>query len=105
ELGARKDHDRHLRMVVRGQAATLQQVLQDSEHVEGFEIDESAGPDLQVRVTLGSDVREQLVAQLVEAGLGLRQLGQARSELERVFLQLTAGAQPQPPASKEGAAA
>lgn len=97
ELGARKDHERHLMVVVRGSQDTLREVLEGSEVVERFEIT-TQGDDLRATVDLGSDARETLVRELVEAGLGLRQLTEARSELERVFLQLTAGDEPPAPA-------
>lgn len=95
ELGARNDHERHLSITVRSDEAKLRSVLEGSEHVESFELDaskEAADAEVERRadVVLGGDLREALVRDLVEAGLGLRQLTEARSELERVFLQLTA---------------
>ncbi|MCA9654721.1 MAG: ABC transporter ATP-binding protein [Myxococcales bacterium] len=91
ELGARRDHERHVTLVVRGDEGQLRALLDDSELVERFELSVDKDGDLRVVVDLKADEREALVRAVVEAGLGLRQLTQARSELERVFLQLTAG--------------
>jgi len=93
ELGARKDHARHLTLTVRGDEAALRAVLGRTELVEQFELETTDGEPSELRATvvLTGDRREELVRALVEANLGLRALGEARSELERIFLQLTAG--------------
>lgn len=96
ELGARKDHARHLTLAVRGSEATLREVLGRTELVERYALEDTEGEprehaELRATVVLTGDRREELVRALVEAGLGLRALGEARSELERIFLQLTAG--------------
>lgn len=96
ELGARKDHARHLTLTVRGDAAALRRVLGRTELVERYELDAvegpgSAAPEHRATVVLTGDLREELVRAVVAEGLGLRSLGEARSELERIFLQLTAG--------------
>ncbi|MEM7154240.1 MAG: ABC transporter ATP-binding protein [Myxococcota bacterium] len=102
ELGARHDHERHLSVTVRATEDELRSALEASEHVESFDIDATEEPadeslERRVDVVLGGDLREALVRDLVEAGLGLRQLTEARSELERVFLQLTAEGQSSAP--------
>src|SRR5690606_5040311 len=94
ELGARKDHIRSVNVVVRGDAEALRRVLDDDARVERYELHEPGeGSEelLRATVVLTGDHREALVRALCEAGLGLRALGEARSELERVFLDLTAG--------------
>jgi ABC-2 type transport system ATP-binding protein len=93
ELGARKDHARHLTLAVRGDEEALREVLGRTELVERYELEtvEGTPSELRATVVLTGDHREELVRALVEAGLGLRSLGEARSELERIFLQLTAG--------------
>jgi ABC-2 type transport system ATP-binding protein len=91
ELGARKDHARHVNLVLRGELETASNVLAGADIVESHELSLD-GEDLRAIVVLTGDHREALVRALVEAGLGLRALGEARSELERIFLQLTAGA-------------
>lgn len=51
-----------------------------------------AGPDGTVRLQIeadGYEVREKLVAALVAAGMGVRQITEAKTELESVFMQLT----------------
>ncbi len=88
ELGARKDHARSVNVVVRGEVEDLRRVLDRTELVERYTLDETTA-DLRATVVLTGDRREDLVRALVEAGLGLRSLGEARSELERIFLQLT----------------
>jgi hypothetical protein len=42
-------------------------------------------------VTLAGDEREPVVKALVEAGIGIRRVGDAEPELERIFLGLTRG--------------
>jgi ABC-2 type transport system ATP-binding protein len=94
ELGARKDHARSLMITVRGDVEVLRGVLGRTELVERYTLDEAAPmerAELRATVVLTGDRREELVRALVEAGLGLRALGEARSELERIFLQLTTG--------------
>ncbi len=96
ELGARRDHDRSLALVVRGPRDDLQGVLDGSQWVERFEIEAASASDedpsqWRAAVTMTGDHREALVRAVVESGLGLRQLTEDRSELERIFLQLTAG--------------
>jgi len=93
ELGARQHDGRHLDLVVRGDASVLRTLLDESEQVESFEIaaaeDDEDNQRVHATVALNGDHRETLVRALVEADLGLRQLSEARSELERVFLELT----------------
>lgn len=98
ELGARKDHARSVNVVVRGDVAALRGVLDQPELVESSTIDEGE-TDLRATVVLTGDHREALVKALVEAGLGVRALGEARSELERIFLQLTTTSTADPKAS------
>lgn len=91
ELGARAERDRNVALVVRGPAAVLRSVLHEAEFVERFELVE--GPEPRATVTLTGDHRKALVKALVGADLELRELTAAgtESELERVFLKLTAG--------------
>lgn len=102
ELEARRDHANNVNVVVRGDEGALRRVLGDAELVERFELHPGDGNDLRATVVLRGDQREAMVRALVEAGLGLRSLGEARTELERVFLRLTAGDAPAPePAANE----
>lgn len=97
ELGARKDHARSLMITVRGDEAVLRGVLDRTELVERYTLDETTPmerAELRATVVLTGDRREELVRALVEAGLGLRALGESRSELERMFLQLTTAGGP-----------
>jgi len=98
---ADRGRDHRLLVVVRGGADDARAVLSDAEIVEAHEVlgAEAAAPgDHAFRVTLTGDHRGALVRALVEAGLELRILDEARSELERVFLQLTGEAADQAPA-------
>lgn len=62
------------------------------EGVSGLEV-EAAGPGLvRLRARLASDAaREQLVATLVQRGLGVRSVADSQTGLESVFLKLTQG--------------
>jgi ABC-2 type transport system ATP-binding protein len=92
ELGARQDHARRLTLTVRGREDTLREVLGRATLVERYELATGENDPVEHRATvvLTGDRREELVRALVEAGLGLRALGETRSELERKFLQVTA---------------
>ena len=83
------DHDRRLSLMVRGNAEALTEVLEGSEVVESFEQTQVTVTEHAVTAVLTGDHRGQLVRALVEADVELRQMTEARSELERVFLQLT----------------
>lgn len=87
-----RDHDRRLSLTVRGEVDAVTARLEASSVVQGHELIQSNGSDHTFSVVLTGDHRQQLVRALVEADLELRVLSEARSELERVFLQLTSEA-------------
>lgn len=77
-----------LELSLRGDQAAIASVLgglafvgEHDLHVDGDLIDAT--------VSLTSDERERLVSALVQAGIGVRRVERARSELETIFLELT----------------
>ena len=54
-----------------------------------WSIRQADGEVVQLDITLAEDRREQLVATLVEAGVGIRRVEESESELERAFLGVT----------------
>lgn len=77
-----------LELVVRGRQALCEEALGKSELVTNYELVPD-GELVNAAVTLASDSREQLVKELVEAGLGIRSVQDAAGELEQIFLELT----------------
>ncbi len=59
--------------------------------VAAFSIERSDEGRCDVRVDLDRDTREDLVVALVQAGLGIRRVEDARDELEEIFMDLTRG--------------
>jgi ABC-2 type transport system ATP-binding protein len=97
ELDAHHERDRNVSLVVRGPAGGLRAVLDAASFVERYELGEG-DVELRAKVLLTGDHRKALVEALVAAGLELRELTAASSELERIFLKLTA--EGEPPASR-----
>lgn len=89
QLSERLDRQARVVLVVRGSEEELTTLLESSEIVESFSIEVAADGLLRAQVRLTGDQREQLVESIVAAGLGLRHLDEAESELENVFLGLT----------------
>ncbi len=88
ELGSSFGEGARLVLELRGRTSVVEDVLAKSEHVDDYEV--SAKGDLvEARVTLAVDVRERLIADLVTAGVGVRSVQDAVSELEQIFLELT----------------
>jgi len=82
-----------LTIVVRGKPALCEEVLGKSDVVDGYEVAPVTQPDLvELSVTLKGDKREELVRELVQAGLGIRSVQDAMGELEQIFLELTRAA-------------
>ena len=80
-----------LTVVVRGKLDACEEVLGKSELVEGYEL-AAQGELVNASVTLRGDKREEFVRELVEAGLGIRQIQDSMGELEPIFLELTRAA-------------
>ena len=83
------DQGLRLHIVVRGEAQVVEGFLQAHEAVEQFALTEAAEGILDAKVTLTSDTREALIADLVGAEIGVRSVEEAEDELEAIFLQLT----------------
>lgn len=80
---------RRIVIEVRGAADALEGALRGSDAVETCEVQAMADGRASADVTLTGDHREQVVAALVSAGLGVRRVADARGELEQIFLSLT----------------
>lgn len=80
-----------LTVVLRGKLAACEDVFGKSEMVDGYEL-AADGELVTASVTLKSDTREAFVRELVEAGLGVREIQDAMGELEQIFLELTRAA-------------
>jgi ABC-2 type transport system ATP-binding protein len=89
QLGDALGSGARLTMTLNGRTSAIEEALSASEHVEGYEIGETADGFVMARLTLVGDSREALVASLVKAGVGVRAVQDAMSELEQKFLELT----------------
>ena len=72
-----------------GAREQLDAALTAADGVEAFEVTDGIGGVHDVRATLAEERPEILAAAIVGAGLGLRRLDSAKSELESLFIQLT----------------
>jgi ABC-2 type transport system ATP-binding protein len=76
-------------IAVRGDVPQIRTVLEGIEDVKKvIELGDADGI-ATVRVSMATDVREDLAAALVKAGMGLRGIAEAHDELEGIFLELT----------------
>jgi ABC-2 type transport system ATP-binding protein len=91
ELARRFNTGTSLRLTLTGEASTAEAFFDGREGVVSHAITQSEGDRLEVEIELGTDAREQLVADLLAAGLGLRRLEDAQDELEEIFMDLTRG--------------
>ncbi len=74
---------------VRGDGSAVRSILEGIEGVKKvIDLGEADGI-ATVRVSMTTDVREELAASLVKAGMGLRGIAEAHDELEGIFLELT----------------
>lgn len=89
ELSERLQQKARVVVVVRGATGEVESLLDSCDFVSGHEVLGSDAGLVRVRVSLAGDDREKLVKAVVSAGLGLRLLEEAESELENVFLGLT----------------
>lgn len=76
-------------LAVRGSAEALEAALKKSAVVASFTCHARDVDHAEARVVLREDRREQLVADLVVAGFGIRRVDDTRGELEEIFLGLT----------------
>jgi ABC-2 type transport system ATP-binding protein len=89
ELGDTLGQGTRLRLDLKGRPALVEETLAASELVEGYELRNGPGEILVASVTLQRDRREVLIKDLVDAGIGVRGVQDAVSELEQIFLELT----------------
>ena len=89
ELGHSLGDGTRLTMMLRGRVGLVEDVLSSSSTVQGYELGTADGELVEARVSLNDDAREALVAELVAAGVGVRTVQDAVSELEQIFLELT----------------
>jgi len=89
ELAARQVGGGRVALELRGELAAVRAALDAFEGVSKVQAD--AAPDRLVRASasLDGDNREALVAHLVSAGVGVREIRDAEAELEQIFLDLT----------------
>ncbi|MES2644320.1 MAG: ABC transporter ATP-binding protein [Myxococcota bacterium] len=81
-----------LTLVVRGSAAAIDAALTAGAGVLRYDKHEEPGGLWRLHVSLTTDGREELVTNLVKAGVGIRKMTEDESELEQIFLGLTQGA-------------
>lgn len=89
ELSERLQAKSRVKVALRGDAAAIKELLGSLEFIESHKISATDGEITRATLVLAGDRREELVAAVVSAGLGLRQLEDGGSELESVFLGLT----------------
>lgn len=78
-----------LDVVLRAELAAAERALTGAPGVLSHDLRALEGGLVEATVRLREDTREQLVAALVGAGLGVRRVADARGELEEIFLGLT----------------
>jgi ABC-2 type transport system ATP-binding protein len=89
ELGKRLGEGTRLKLLLRGSRDEVEALLSGSDVVASHDIADGDDDLVEATVALTGDHREMLVAKLVEAGLGVRTVQDAVSELEQIFLQFT----------------
>jgi ABC-2 type transport system ATP-binding protein len=89
ELGHALGDATRLTLVLRGRPAAIEEVLSSSSQVESYEVGKGEGELVEAHVVLHDDAREALVVEIVGAGIGVRSVQDAVSELEQIFLELT----------------
>lgn len=78
-----------LELSLRGTAETITAAARALDVVESVDIQPADEGTVSAIIRLSRDEREALVAALVGAGVGVRAVSETRSELERIFLNLT----------------
>jgi ABC-2 type transport system ATP-binding protein len=91
ELARRFNTGTSLLLTLVGEEAAVRSFFEGREGVVGHSITRAEDGRVELKVDLTNDAREQLVTDLVGAGLGLRRLEDAQDELEEIFMDLTRG--------------
>jgi len=86
---ARRLGDARIMVTVRGEQPALEKWLKAHAKVEKMEPRLVSGPYASAMVDLEGDYREQLIAELIQAGFGIRLVEVPDDELEEIFLGLT----------------
>ncbi|MCB9760215.1 MAG: ABC transporter ATP-binding protein [Alphaproteobacteria bacterium] len=89
ELAARLSGGGRVILELRGDPDDAREALGSFESVTSHEVTDLGGGLIKALAVLSADEREALVVHLIQAGLGLRRLDDAESELEEIFLNLT----------------
>ena len=89
ELATRLHAGRKLVLLLRGEAGAVDAFFQAWPGAEGFSSRARGDGIVEVAVSLREDTREQLVADLVGASIGVRRVEESQGELEEIFLDLT----------------
>ena len=78
-----------LELTLRGARQAISSTISLIEAVESVELSEDGEDTFVATVRMSTDQRESLIVALVGAGIGIRLISETRSELERIFLNLT----------------
>lgn len=86
---ARRLGDARIMLTVRGEQAAFEKWLKAHPKVQKMEPRVVSGPYASAMVDLQGDYREQLIAELIKEGFGIRLVEVPDDELEEIFLGLT----------------
>jgi len=89
ELSARQAGGGRIAMELRGTLADVRAALEGFEGMSKVQVDAAPAELIRASASLLGDNREALVAHLVGAGVGVREIRDAEAELEQIFLDLT----------------
>ncbi len=89
ELAARQVGGGRVALELRGELGDVRAALEGFEGLSGLEVEAGGGGLVKAGASLAGDQREALVAHLVAAGIGVREIRDAEAELESIFLDLT----------------
>lgn len=93
DLRQRMSSSRGLTMEVRGKSTDVEAALADLP-LTSIQVDDRPGGLLNIELRMEKDCREEIVASLVRAGIGVRRMDAKAEGLESVFLGLTKEEQP-----------
>ena len=91
ELARRFNTGTSLLLTLAADEAAARAFFEGRQGVLAHELTRAENGRVELRVDLAADAREELVRDLVGAGLGLRRLEDAQDELEEIFMDLTRG--------------
>ena len=92
ELSTRLRGGGRLSLELRGDAEAVRAALQSFGGLKSFETNDPFNGLVRATAVMDDDKREALVAHLVGAGIGVREITDAEAELEQIFLDLTENA-------------